>query len=171
MKEKMSEEQMARLIENREMLYGMFANEDMFKERIFDWIKDCMNTDSTRLVECGSDLAERCQEIADDTTQDMDDDRIWDIAREVMDELDWNDIAYDHDIPNKDEVREIISDDFKEHLDDYIETDKINSVLTETSEKMFKISVQEQVKTALINFLTILKNDLSKKAITDEKDE
>ena len=124
-------------------------------------------------MECGSDLAARCEDIAQDTVSEdaCNRDTVWDIAREVVDDIDFDDIAYNHDIPNKDEVRELIGEDFKEHLDDYIETDKINSVLTETSEKMFKISVQEQVKTALINFLTILKNDLSKKAITDEKDE
>ena len=165
MKNKMSDEQLARLVENREMLYGMFANEDMFKERIFDWIRDCMNTDSHRLVECGSDLAERCQEIADETfsEESCNRDTVWDIAREVVDDTDWHDIAYDHDIPNKDEVRELIGEDFKEHLDDYIDTDKpISDYLENLSDE----KIQEQVKTHLLKFLRLLTNDLSQKAIT-----
>ena len=168
MKEKMSEEQLANLVEKRELLYGMFANEEMFKERIFDWIRDCMNEDSHRLVECGSDLAERCQEIADEShnEESCDRDTVWDIAREVVDDTDWHDIAYDHDIPNKEEVRELIGEDFKEHLDDYIDTDK---PISDYLENLSGEKIQEQVKTHLLKFLRLLTNDLSQKGPTTDK--
>ena len=168
MKEKMSEEQLARLVENREMLYGMFANEDMFKERIFDWIKDCMNEDSQRLVECGSDLATRCEDIAQDTmNEDMcNRDDVWDIARDVIDDTDWHDIAYDHELTNRDEVREIISEEFKENLDDYIDTDK---PLDDYIQNLSGEKIQEQVKKHLLKFLRLLTNDLSQKGPTTDK--
>ena len=167
MKDKMSDDEIAKLVTNRDLMYGIFTYEDIFKEKIFDWIRDCMNKDSSRLVECGSHLAERCQEIAEDAAGDMDEDRIWDIARDVTDEIDWHDIAYDHDIPNKEEVREIIAEDFKEHLDDYIDTDK---PLDDYIQNLSGEKIQEQVKKHLLKFFRLLTNDLSNKAITVEEE-
>tara|TARA_R100000008_G_scaffold1947_1_gene1597 strand:- start:5294 stop:6436 length:1143 start_codon:yes stop_codon:yes gene_type:complete len=158
--ETLGEDGKAYLETKADILKGLFTEDDYFKNTIIEWIRDIMDTDSHKLVDCDSNLADRCRDIAYDAVHEesVDADRAWEIAREVVDEIDFHDIAYDNDIPNKEEVSEMIADEVQEHLDDVADAD---NALNEST-----TSIQGQVRDALINFLTLLKNDLSKKAIT-----
>ena len=132
----------------KEMFYGIFATDETFKEKIFDWIRDKMDDDSSRLVDCESDLARRCQDIADNTAEDhcngSSSDEMWDIAREAIGDTDWKDIAYDNDIPDRDDVIEIINEELNENLEEHLD-DKLD--ITKTVKKSLKEIIQTINKT------------------------
>jgi len=148
LQETATDEEVEQLKKCKNIFYGVFATDETFKEKIYDWIRDKMDEDSSRLVDCESDLARRCTEIADNSAEDhcnsSSSDEMWDIAREAIDETDWSDIAYDNDIPDRDDVREIISEELDENLEEHLD-DKLD--ITKTVKKSLKEIIQTINKT------------------------
>ena len=91
----------------------------------------------------------------------------YDIAREVIDDYEFEDVLYNHDIPNEDTVNDMISegsideDDFHELFEDAIENHTINKSGVD-------INIKSTVKETLVQMLQLMTNDLSKKGITDK---
>ena len=166
LQEKANQETLDTLDKARELFYGVFSYGDLFREQVLDWVRDAMETDSERVVPCGSDLAERCEGIVQEHENNSE--AMYDIAREIIGDYDFSDVMYNNDIPDEDKVSEMIGDeafsedDFHELFEDAIENHTINKSGVNTN-------IKATIKEMLIQMLQLMTNDLSRKG-TDTYD-